>query len=108
MEWGIKANKYEIVGDLLSRLFNGLLPSTMHRVVEPPVVCDSRVPDRYSIAFFAHFNADLLVKPLEALVSEAHPARFEPVVAGEHVKARVRQLHVAGNSLREEGAAAHA
>ncbi|PLN86371.1 putative oxidoreductase [Aspergillus taichungensis] len=96
------------VGDLLSRLFNGLLPSTMHRVVEPPVIRDNHAPDRYSIAFFAHFNADLLVKPLEALVSETHPARFEPVVAGEHVKARVRQLHLAGNSLREEKTVAHA
>ncbi|EAW09027.1 isopenicillin N synthase family dioxygenase [Aspergillus clavatus NRRL 1] len=93
------------VGDLLSRFFNGLLPSTMHRVVEPPATrtgaSTTEVPDRYSIAFFGHFNLDVLVKPLEALVSAANPARFEPVVAGEHVKARVKQLHVAGHSLKD-------
>lgn len=91
------------VGDLLSRFFNGILPSTMHRVIEPPTAAgesDKDVPARYSIAFFAHFNADLLVKPLSAVVSEAQPVKFEPVVAGEHVKSRVRQLHIAGHSLK--------
>ncbi|KAF4214207.1 hypothetical protein CNMCM8980_006892 [Aspergillus fumigatiaffinis] len=33
--------------------------------------------------------------PLDALVTETNPARFEPVVAEEHVKARVKQLHIA-------------
>jgi isopenicillin N synthase-like dioxygenase len=77
----------------------------MHRVVEPPATRSGssadQVPDRYSIAFFGHFNLDLLVKPLDALVSATNPARFEPVVAGEHVKARVKQLHVAGHSLTD-------
>jgi len=96
-----------IVGDLLSRFFNGVLPSTMHRVVEPPAARSGdteaeTVPDRYAIAFFGHFNLDLLVKPLDALVSATDPAKFGPVVAGEHVKARVKQLHVAGHSLKEE------
>lgn len=79
----------------------------MHRVVEPPGTrsSDSQteiIPDRYAIALFGHFNLDPLVKPLDALVSATSPAKFEPVVAGEHVKARVRQLHVAGQSLKEE------
>ena len=75
----------------------------MHRVVEPPATAQgsrAKVPDRYSIAFFGHFNLNLLVKPLDAVVSESTPAQFEPVVAGEHVKARVMQLHVAGHSLK--------
>lgn len=78
----------------------------MHRVVEPPSTTsgDSEIiPDRYTIAFFGHFNLDILVKPLDALVSATNPAKFEPVVAGEHVKARVMQLHVAGHSLKEKG-----
>lgn len=94
------------VGDLLSRFFNGALPSTMHRVVEPPSTTsgDSEIiPDRYTIAFFGHFNLDILVKPLDALVSATNPAKLEPVVAGEHVKARAMQLHVAGHSLMEKG-----
>lgn len=92
------------VGDLLSRFFNGMLPSTMHRVVEPPATkqgSNAPVPDRYSIAFFGHFNPDLLVKPLDAVVSEKNPAKWEPVIAGEHVIARVKQLHTAGHSIKE-------
>ena len=92
-----------VVGDLLSRLFNGGLPSTMHRVVEPPATAQgsqAEVPDRYSLAFFGHFNLDLMVKPLDAVISETNPAKFEPIIAGEHVKARVKQLHVAGHSLK--------
>ena len=75
----------------------------MHRVIEPPAKAQgsrAEVPDRYSLAFFGHFNRDLLVQPLDAVVSEANPAKFEPVVAGEHVKARVKQLHVEGHSLK--------
>ena len=75
----------------------------MHRVIEPPTTAQgsrAEVPDRYSLAFFGHFNLDLLVHPLDAVVSESNPARFEPIVAGEHVKARVKQLHVAGHSLK--------
>jgi isopenicillin N synthase-like dioxygenase len=93
-----------IVGDLLSRFFNGVLPSTMHRVIEPPALsrtAGQQIPDRYSLAFFGHFDADLVVKPLDALCSASRPAQFKPVLAGEHVKARVRQLHVAGHSLRD-------
>ena len=79
----------------------------MHRVVEPPsATATVDIPSRYAIAFFGHFNLDQLVKPLEALVSLTSPAKYEPVVAGEHVKARVKQLHVAGHSLQEGRAAA--
>lgn len=95
----------KVVGDLTSRFFNGVLPSTMHRVVEPPSKPGDRsteVPSRYSIAFFGHYNLSTLVKPLDALVSDSSPAKFEPIEAGEHVKARVRQLHVAGHSLKDD------
>ena len=54
----------------------------MHRVVEPPATAQgsrAEVPDRYSLAFFGHFNLDLLVKPLDALVSDTNPPKFEPV-----------------------------
>lgn len=76
----------------------------MHRVVEPPSTSadpNAEIPSRYSVAFFGHYNLSTLVKPLDPLVSESSPAKFEPIEAGEHVKARVRQLHVAGHSLRE-------
>ena len=70
-----------LVGDLLFRFFNGGRPSTMHRVIEPPSA-GREIPGRYSIAFFGHFNADLVVRPLDGCCSEERPARFPPVVAG--------------------------
>jgi len=91
------------VGDLTSRFFNGILPSTMHRVVEPPATASGSTADvagRYSLAFFGHYDLTTLVKPLDALVSPSNPAKFDPILAGEHVKARVQQLHLAGHSLR--------
>ena len=75
----------------------------MHRVVEPPAAAtgwDPKVPDRYSLAFFGHYNLETVVKPLDILLSYSNPAKFDPILAGEHVKARVRQLHLAGHSLR--------
>ena len=82
----------------------------MHRVIELPAMsrtAGQQIHDRYSLAFFGHFNADLLVKPLNDLCPASRPAQFEPVLAGEHVKARVRQLHVAGHSLREKSTSKH-
>ncbi|KAG0150387.1 hypothetical protein CROQUDRAFT_652283 [Cronartium quercuum f. sp. fusiforme G11] len=56
------------VGDLLSRWSNGILRSTLHRVVLPHAVQDDHhallTPRRQSIAFFAHPNADTWVKAL--------------------------------------------
>ena len=63
---------------------------------------DAGIPSRYSIAFFGHYNLSTLVKPLDTLVTEKRSAQFEPIEAGEHVKARVKQLHVAGHSLKDE------
>ncbi|MCJ1439059.1 hypothetical protein MMC27_008450 [Xylographa pallens] len=96
------------IGDLLSRMFNGSLRSTKHRVIEPPPKLDADgherpINDRYSIAFFGHFNPDLVIQPLDACCTEKMPRQYEPVVAGEHVKQRVKQLHTAGHSLTEKG-----
>lgn len=83
----------------------------MHRVIEPPGSMHGtnyRVLDRYSIAFFGHFNADLVVEPLKVLCTEEQPAKYPPVIAGEHVRARVRQLHVAGHSITNRAGAVNA
>jgi len=69
------------VGDLLSQFFNGDLPSTLHRVVEPPVIGTSasaeQIPSRYTIAFFGHFNTEQIVKPLDRPVPVITPAKVE-------------------------------
>ena len=87
-------------------MFNGDLRSTKHRVIEPPLKANAEgrervVPDRYSVAFFGHFNPWLVIQPLDVCCTMEKPRQYEPVVAGEHVKQRVRQLHTAGHSLTE-------
>jgi len=54
------------IGDLLSYWTNGLLRSTMHRVVSPVARNGSTSTERYSIAYFCH--------PLDEAKLEAVPS----------------------------------
>src|SRR5688572_23334831 len=62
------------VGDMLQRLTNGVLPSTTHRVVNPPPPWDAR--SRYSIPFFLHFDPDVVIETLPSCVTKQRPARW--------------------------------
>lgn len=44
---------------------------------------------RRSIAFFHDGNYDVLVECLPSCVSAEHPAKYPPVLAGEHLKAKL-------------------
>lgn len=48
------------VGDMLQRLTNGVLPSTSHRVVNPPP--ERRGVSRYSMPFFLHLRPDFMIE----------------------------------------------
>ena len=50
------------VGDMLQRLTNNVLPSTTHRVVNPPP--ERRGFSRYSMPFFLHPNPEFLIETL--------------------------------------------
>ena len=79
------------IGDMLSRLTNGVLPSTTHRVVNPPP--ERRDRPRYSAPFFLHFEPDFLIETLPACVTEARPDRFpEPITAGAFLDERLREI----------------
>jgi len=85
------------VADLLMRLSNGRLRSTLHRVTVPSSGSASGegeeeiVRERFSTAFFVHPSAEVVVEPI---VDEerGEKARYEPVVAGEW-----RNMHTAKN-----------
>ncbi len=53
------------IGDMLQRLTNHVLPSTTHRVVNPPP--ERRGFARYSTPFFLHFSPDFLIETLPEL-----------------------------------------
>lgn len=79
------------IGDMLDRLTNGVLPSTQHRVVNPPV--ERRGTARYSTPFFLHFNPDFRI---ETLPQCAHAGQGQPpITAGAFLQERLREIKLA-------------
>src|SRR5690554_5822092 len=78
------------VGDMLQRLTNGVLPSTTHRVVNPPAPFSSK--SRYSIPFFLHFNSDVMIDALESCVTEQNPKQEQPISANDYLMERLREI----------------
>ena len=78
------------VGDMMQRLTNHALPSTPHRVVNPPG-SRSREP-RYSIPFFLHPNPDFVIRTLPGCIRAERPDRYpEPLSADEFLTRRLRE-----------------
>lgn len=78
------------VGDMLQRLTNHVLPSTSHRVVNPPEA--RRGVSRYAMPFFLHLRPDFLIEPLPQCVSAANPARHPPITANDYLKERLVEI----------------
>ncbi len=79
------------VGDMLQRLTNHALPSTTHRVVNPPP--ERRGTPRYSTPFFLHFNPDFRIETLPGCVSAEHPDRYpDGITADEYLQERLREI----------------
>ena len=78
------------VGDMLSRLSNNRLKSTIHQVVNPPR--ESWGTSRYSIPFFMHPVSDMPLDCLENCVDADHPKQFEDTTAGEYLHERLIEL----------------
>lgn len=79
------------IGDMLQRLSNHRLPSTTHRVVNPPPE-RAHLP-RYSAPFFLHPNPDFLIETLPSCVSEEHPNRYpEPITSDDYLQERLREI----------------
>jgi isopenicillin N synthase-like dioxygenase len=79
------------VGDMLERLTNHVLPSTIHRVRNPDA---SRARfSRYSMPFFLHLRSDWPIKTLPQCVSAANPDRYPvPILADEFLQERLRDI----------------
>ena len=81
------------IGDMLQRLTNHVLPSTTHRVVNPPGADASE--SRYSVPFFLHFNPEFVIEPLPQCVAANPPARDpEPITANEYRLQRLREINL--------------
>ncbi|MDH5609118.1 MAG: isopenicillin N synthase family oxygenase [Cyclobacteriaceae bacterium] len=78
------------VGDMLSRLTNNKLKSTIHRVVNPPR--DQMGSPRYSIPFFMHPVSSMDLSCLPSCVDEANPKGYTDILAGEFLDERLREI----------------
>lgn len=79
------------VGDMLQRLTNHVLPSTTHRVVNPPV--ERRGHARYSMPFFLHPAPDFMIETLPGCISEERPNRYpEPIGSHEYLLQRLVEI----------------
>ncbi|UII21784.1 isopenicillin N synthase family dioxygenase [Fulvivirga ligni] len=78
------------VGDMLERLTNKKLKSTIHRVVNPPK--DQMTTSRYSIPFFMHPRSEMDLTCLDSCIDANNPKEFEDITAGEFLNQRLAEI----------------
>ena len=79
------------VGDMLQRLTNHVLPSTTHRVVNPPP--ERRGHSRYSMPFFLHPAPDFPIETLPATITSDNPNRYpQPITAHDYLHERLVEI----------------
>lgn len=78
------------VGDMLERLTNKKLKSTIHRVVNPPR--ELMHTSRYSIPFFMHPVSEMNLTCLENCIDAENPKQFEDTTAGKFLDERLREI----------------
>ena len=79
------------VGDMLERLTNHRLPSTIHRVRNPDPA--RAAFSRYSMPFFLHLRSDFPIRTLPQCITAEHPDRYPvPILADEFLQHRLREI----------------
>ena len=78
------------VGDMLQRLTNGVLKSTIHRVVNP--AREKMNTSRFSIPFFMHPRAEMSLAALAHCVTPDNPKKEADITAGEFLNERLIEL----------------
>lgn len=79
------------IGDMLQRLCNHVLPSTTHRVTNPPG--QHRLQPRYSVPLFIHPESSYVIKTLPNCVTPDNPNRYpDAITAGEYLYERLVEI----------------
>ncbi len=78
------------VGDMLERLTNKKLKSTIHRVVNPPR--ELMNTPRYSVPFFMHPRSEMSLAALPGCVDSENPKQWEDITAGEFLDQRLHEI----------------
>ncbi len=78
------------VGDMLARLTNNKLKSTIHRVVNPPR--ELMKNSRYSIPFFMHPRSEMDLTCLESCVDAENSKQYSDITAGDFLQERLAEI----------------
>ncbi|MBH75670.1 MAG: flavonol synthase [Flavobacteriales bacterium] len=78
------------IGDMLARLTNNKLCSSVHRVINPPK--ELWGTSRFSIPFFMHPRSEMSLNCLESCISKQNPKNYTDTTAGEFLEERIREL----------------
>lgn len=79
------------IGDMLARLTNNKLRSTVHRVVNP-VDKELLKKPRYSTPFFLHPRSDMDLTCLESCITADRPKAYPDITAGAFLDERLKEL----------------
>jgi len=79
-------------GDMMARLTNDLIPATTHRVVNP----SAENVSRYSMPFFMHPDADVVLHCLPACLGAG--AKYPPIRAGTFLEQRLAAIGLVKHS----------
>jgi isopenicillin N synthase-like dioxygenase len=75
---------------MLQRLTNGVLKSTIHRVVNPPR--ERMNSSRFSVPFFMHPRSEMSLAALESCVTADNAKQEKDITAGEFLNERLIEL----------------
>lgn len=79
------------VGDMLERLTNHVLPSTIHRVRNPNP--ERARFSRYSMPFFLHLRSDFPIETLPQCITAENPDRYPVgITADDFLQQRLREI----------------
>ena len=78
------------LGDMMARWTNDLYQSTPHRVI------NTSGGERYSLAFFHDVNYHALVECLPTCRGPDNPAKYDPILAGDHIYEMYQRTYVQG------------
>ncbi len=76
------------IGDMLSRVTNGMLPATTHRVVNPGDTTSSR----YSMPFFVHPRPEAVLRVLDRCRGEGFPEAPADITGLDFLKERLAEI----------------
>lgn len=78
------------IGDMMSRLTNNKLHSSIHQVTNPPK--EEWGTSRFSIPFFMHPRSEMSLNCLDSCIDQQNPKQYKDITAGQFLDERIKEL----------------